>query len=114
MKTRGTNERLDLAGAIPFILVHIAALGVFLVGFSWTGVGLCLAMYYLRMFGIAAGYHRYFSHRTFRTSRLVQFLFALLGTTAAQKGPLWWAAHHRNHHRFSDTDKDIHSPTRRG
>ena len=66
------------------------------------------------MFGLAVGYHRYFAHRTFRTSRVGQFLLALLATTAAQKGPLWWAGHHRNHHRHSDTELDVHSPSQRG
>lgn len=109
------DERVNLSGIIPFSLVHIAALvGVWSVGFSWTGVVLCLVCYYVRMFGVAAGYHRYFAHRTFRTSRLGQFALAWLACTSAQKGPLWWAAHHRNHHRFSDTEKDVHSPFQRG
>src|SRR5579859_1300560 len=115
MRKPGAEERIDPVGIIPFLMVHLAAVvGVAWVGFSWEGVALCLALYYLRMFGIAAGFHRYFSHRAFRTSRPFQFVLALLGTLAAQKGPLWWAAHHRNHHRFSDTDLDLHSPTRRG
>ena len=113
--TPAPDERIDLKTSIPFILVHLVAVaGVWQVGFSWTGVVLCVALYYLRMFGIAAGFHRYFGHRAFKTSRTGQFLLALLGTTAAQKGVLWWAAHHRNHHRYSDTDKDIHSPFQRG
>ncbi|MDQ3264184.1 MAG: fatty acid desaturase, partial [Myxococcota bacterium] len=62
------------------------------------------------MFAITAGYHRYFAHRAYQTNRVFQFLIALLGTTAAQKGPLWWAAHHRHHHRSSDQPDDIHSP----
>ena len=66
------------------------------------------------MFAITAFYHRYFSHRTFRASRPVQFLFALIGASSAQRGPLWWAAHHRNHHRHADTHGDPHSPTHRG
>jgi stearoyl-CoA desaturase (delta-9 desaturase) len=65
------------------------------------------------MFGITAGFHRYFSHRTFKTTRIFQFFLAFLGTASAQKGPLWWAAHHRHHHKHSDTEKDVHSPVKR-
>jgi stearoyl-CoA desaturase (delta-9 desaturase) len=75
---------------------------------------LALALYAVRMFGLTAGYHRYFAHRSFRTSRPVQFLFALLGTLAVQKGPLWWAAHHRHHHKYSDTPQDVHSVRQHG
>ena len=77
-------------------------------------VVLCVVLYVGRMFFITAGYHRYFSHRSYRLNRFWQFLLAFGGTTAAQKGPLWWAAHHRDHHRYSDTDADIHSPTQKG
>ncbi len=97
-----------------FFLVHAAALGVFAVGFSWWGVALCLASYYLRMFAITAGFHRYFSHRTYRLARVPQFLLAVLGQTAAQKGVLWWASHHRHHHKYSDRPEDIHSPLQSG
>lgn len=114
LSTRSADQRVDLKGALPFLLVHVAALGVFITGFSWTGVVLCVAMYYIRMFGVAGGYHRYFAHRTFRTSRVFQFVLAWLGASSAQKGALWWAGHHRNHHRFSDTEKDIHSPVQYG
>lgn len=99
---------------IGFALVHVAALGVFAFGFSWKLVALCLASYYLRMFAITAGFHRYFSHRTFQLARLPQFLLAFLGQTSAQKGVLWWSAHHRHHHRFSDQPEDLHSPVQRG
>ena len=63
------------------------------------------------MFFITAGYHRYFSHRSYRLPRWAQFVLAFGGTTALQKGPLWWAGHHRDHHRYADTDQDVHSPT---
>ena len=98
-----------------FLLVHVAAaLGVVLVGFSWTGVALCVASYYLRMFAITAGFHRYFSHRAYRLSRVSQFLLAFLGQTSAQKGVLWWASNHRHHHKYSDRPEDIHSPIQNG
>jgi stearoyl-CoA desaturase (delta-9 desaturase) len=95
--------------------VHVTAvIGVALLGWSWKGVALAMAMYFLRIFGITGGYHRYFSHRTYKTSRVFQFILALIGTTATQKGVLWWSAHHRAHHKYSDTPKDIHSPKQRG
>ncbi len=108
------SKRIRPAAALGFGLVHFAALGVFAAGFSWKGVLLCVGSYYLRMFAITAGFHRYFAHRTFKLGRVSQFLLAFLGQTSAQKGVLWWAAHHRHHHRWSDTPKDIHSPMQRG
>ncbi|HTR03714.1 MAG TPA: fatty acid desaturase [Thermoanaerobaculia bacterium] len=97
-----------------FLAVHLAALGVLAIGFSWKGVALCVASYYLRMFAITAGFHRYFSHRTYRLHRVPQFLLAFLGQTAAQKGVLWWASNHRHHHKYSDRPEDVHSPVQRG
>ncbi len=103
-------ERIDWLRILPFIGLHLACLGVFFVGVSWVAVVVCLASYLLRMFAITAFYHRYFSHRTFKTSRPLQFFFALIGASATQRGPLWWAAHHRHHHKVSDRPEDPHSP----
>ena len=108
------DRSIRLSAIVGFALVHVLALGVFAVGFSWTGVLLCVGSYYLRMFAITAGFHRYFAHRTYRLSRLPQFLLAFLGQTAAQKGVLWWAAHHRHHHKYSDLPQDLHSPVQDG
>ena len=99
---------------IPFALVHVLALGVFWVGISPIAVAVCLALFAVRMFAITGFYHRYLSHRSYKTSRWFQFLFALLGNSSVQKGPLWWAAHHRHHHQYSDQDEDVHSPIKRG
>ncbi|MFO0855816.1 MAG: acyl-CoA desaturase [Phycisphaerales bacterium] len=99
---------------LPFIAMHLACLGVIWVGWSWTAVGVAIALYFVRMFAITGFYHRYFSHRTFETSRAAQFIFAVIGNAAVQRGPLWWAAHHREHHRHSDTEQDIHSPHTHG
>ncbi len=107
-------DRLSPVASIPFFLTHLLVLLVFVTGVSWELVALCVFSYYLRMFGVTAGYHRYFSHRTFKTNRLFQFLLAALAQSSAQKGALWWAAHHRHHHRYSDTEHDVHSPARRG
>ncbi len=96
--------------SLPFIGVHIAAIvGVAVLGWSWKGFALAIALYFVRMFGVTAGYHRYFSHRTFRTSRWFQFALAWLAESSFQKGVLWWAAHHRDHHKYSDTKLDVHS-----
>ena len=86
------------------------ALGIFFVPFRWSLVALCLGLYVVRMFAITAGYHRYFAHRTFKTSRAFQLVLAVLGHLSLQKGALWWAAHHRHHHRYSDRHGDLHSP----
>jgi len=99
---------------IPFVLLHGAALGVVGVGFSLEMLAWFVGSYVLRMFGVTAGYHRYFSHRSYRLGRPAQFALAFLAQTSAQKGVLWWAAHHRHHHRNSDEEADIHSPARRG
>jgi stearoyl-CoA desaturase (delta-9 desaturase) len=96
--------------SLPFYAVHVTAVvGVALMGFSWSGLALAVGLYYLRMFGVTGGYHRYFSHRTYRTSRAFQFVLAVLAQSSIQKGALWWAAHHRDHHKYSDTPKDPHS-----
>jgi len=97
-----------------FVAMHVACLGAFLLPFHWRYVWLAVGMYYLRMFGVTAGYHRYFSHRSFRLGRVAQFALAFLAETSAQKGVLWWAAHHRVHHKTSDTVDDIHSPEQEG
>ena len=103
-------DRIDWLRAFPFIAMHVACLAVFWVGVSPIAVAVAVALYAVRMFAITGFYHRYFSHRTFRTSRPVQFIAALVGAACVQRGPLWWAAHHRNHHRHADTHLDPHSP----
>jgi stearoyl-CoA desaturase (delta-9 desaturase) len=108
------SRRVRPSAAAGFLLVHLAALGILALGFSWTGVALCLSSYYLRMFAITAGFHRYFSHRTYSLGRVPQFFLAFLGQTAAQKGVLWWASNHRHHHKYSDRPEDLHSPLQRG
>ena len=104
------GDRTEWVSAIPFFGVHLAPLAAVFTVVTWEDWLLCAVLYLVRMFCITAGYHRYFSHRSFRAGRVVQFLLAFGGTTAVQKGPLWWAGHHRMHHRHSDLDDDIHSP----
>jgi stearoyl-CoA desaturase (Delta-9 desaturase) len=95
---------------IAFILISLTVFTVFTVEFTWNLFFIALASYLIRIFAITGIYHRYFSHNSYKTSRPFQFLMAILGCLAQQKGPLWWAAHHRNHHKYSDTEKDLHSP----
>jgi len=103
---RARSWRLGL----PFVLVHIAVLGVFIVGWSPAAIIVAVLSYTTRAFGITAFYHRCFAHRSYRVPRAVGFGGAVLGAAAAQQGPLWWVAHHRAHHRYTDRPGDPHSP----
>ncbi|HEY4106800.1 MAG TPA: acyl-CoA desaturase [Polyangiaceae bacterium] len=104
------DHRIAVLKSLPFFLIHIASVaGIFWLGWSWKGLLLALVLYYVRMFGVTGVYHRYFSHRTFRTSRAFQLVLAILAMTSVQKGVLWWASHHRSHHRNSDQPTDVHS-----
>ncbi|MGQ0825947.1 MAG: acyl-CoA desaturase [Actinomycetota bacterium] len=109
---RRTDERLNWRTSIPFLALHLVPLLAIFTGITRTAVILFFATFWVRMFFVTGGYHRYFAHRTYRLGRVAQFVMAFGGTTCAQKGPLWWAAHHRVHHRFADTDRDLHSPGR--
>ncbi|MET0527155.1 MAG: acyl-CoA desaturase [Microvirga sp.] len=100
--------------AIPFVLVHLACLGAIWTGITLEGVVVGIVLYWLRIFAIGAGYHRYFSHRSYRTSRAFQFVLAFVAQSTAQKSVLWWAAKHRHHHLHSDTEADVHSPRHKG
>ena len=106
------SERMQPLRQIPMVLVHVLPLLAFFTGTRWQDWAACVLLYYVRMFFVTAGYHRYFSHKTYKMGRVMQFLMALGGTACAQKGVLWWAANHRHHHKFSDMAEDIHSPKR--
>lgn len=108
------DERVDWWRALPFLAIHAACLAVPLVGWSWTAVAACAALFLVRMFAITAIYHRLLSHRAYRAPRWLTFLGAFIANSSAQRGPLWWAAHHRLHHRDSDTPRDAHSPAQHG
>jgi len=107
-------DRVEWLRIAPFLVMQASCLFVFVVGWSPVAVAVAAALYVVRMFAVTAFYHRCFSHRAFRAGRVVQFLGALLGTSAVQRGPLWWAAHHRRHHHHADTDDDAHSPHAHG
>lgn len=104
----------DWVGFIPFVSVHLLCFAAL-----WTGARpidwiVCAALYFVRVLGVMAGYHRYFSHRTFKTSRWFQFVLAVVAESTMQKGVLWWAAHHRGHHKYADAPPDVHSPVQHG
>src|SRR5215207_8071969 len=109
-----THDDIVYPSAIPFVLLHFASFAAIWTGVTWQAVAIGVALYWLRMFAIGAGYHRYFSHRSYSTSRVFQFVLAFLAQTTAQKSILWWAAKHRHHHLFSDTEHDVHSPRHTG
>ncbi|EDZ64609.1 palmitoyl-monogalactosyldiacylglycerol delta-7 desaturase [beta proteobacterium KB13] len=104
------GDTIDWFRVIPFILIHFGALAAFWTHFEWYLFWVALFLFMIRMFAITGFYHRYFAHKTFKTSRLMQFIFAFIGSTAAQRGPIWWASHHRRHHLNSDRHNDHHSP----
>ena len=108
------DKHIDWLRTLPFVAMHVACLSVFWVGWSPVAVGTAVALYLLRMFAINGFYHRYFSHRSFKTSRPMQFIFALVGASSVQRGPIWWAAHHRHHHATAECENDPHSPVHHG
>ena len=108
------HDDIAYPSSIGFLLVHLGCLAVVWTGMTWRAAALGSALYVLRIFAIGAGYHRYFAHRAFSTSRFCQFVLACLAQSSAQRGILWWAARHRRHHRYSDTADDVHSPVQRG
>ena len=104
------EEKVEWFRCLPYVAIHLAALLAFLYPVTLPCILLALLSYLIRMFAITGFYHRYFSHRTFKAGRLVQFIGAFVACSSGQRGPLWWAAHHRRHHRHSDTEEDVHSP----
>ena len=108
------DDKFNWVEFIPFALLHVALIGIWWTGFTATSIALCVGLYVARVFAITAGYHRYFSHRGYKTSRAFQFVLAFVGSAALQRGPLWWAAKHREHHRDSDMPADSHSPRQYG
>lgn len=106
----GNKYGINWLRCSPFLVIHLCCLGAFFVPFHKELLYVLALTYSARVFSLTAFYHRLFSHRAFKTSRVVQFIFAFIGTSAAQRGPLWWSAHHRHHHKHSDDPNDRHSP----
>ena len=113
-ENRLPGEKLSLLVSLPFISVHVGALFALTISPSPFALFMVFLMYFIRMFGITAGFHRFFSHKTFKTSRAFQFILAYLATSSAQMGPIWWASHHRHHHKYTDEIEDPHTPTIKG
>ena len=113
-ENRLPGEKLSLLVSLPFISVHVGALFALTISPSPFALFMVFLMYFIRMFGITAGFHRFFSHKTFKTSRTFQFILAYLATSSAQMGPIWWASHHRHHHKYTDEIEDPHTPTLKG
>ncbi|MCC7510813.1 MAG: acyl-CoA desaturase [Planctomycetes bacterium] len=110
---RAPDEKINLrVGTVVFTIMHFVPLIALYTGVHWSAWIIMAVLYFSRVFFLTAGYHRYFSHRSYRMGRVMQFLMGFAGTTAVQKGPLWWAAHHRHHHKHSDDTVDVHSPKR--
>jgi stearoyl-CoA desaturase (delta-9 desaturase) len=107
---RAQPDGVNLVRCIPFVILHLGCFGLIWTGWSWFAVWIAVALYFVRMFAVTGIYHRYFSHKSYSTSRFGQFLLALLGATCVQRGALWWAYHHRHHHQHSDDPEDAHSP----
>jgi stearoyl-CoA desaturase (Delta-9 desaturase) len=112
--TGGEHDDIIYPSAIPFTIVHLTCLAAIWTGITWQAVAIGIGLYWLRIFSIGAGYHRYFSHRAYATSRIAQFILAFMAQTTLQRSVLWWAAKHRHHHLHSDTPDDVHSPRHRG
>jgi stearoyl-CoA desaturase (delta-9 desaturase) len=115
MTDRTARDEGDIVypNALAFVLVHVVCLAAIGTGVTWMSVVIAVAFYWIRIFFIGAGYHRYFSHRAYKTGRVFQFALAFMAQTTTQKSIIWWAAKHRHHHRHSDTEDDVHSPVRR-
>jgi stearoyl-CoA desaturase (delta-9 desaturase) len=109
-----THDDIIYPSAIPFVLIHLSCFAAIWTGVTWQALAICVTLYWLRIFAIGAGYHRYFSHRAYSTSRAFQFVLAVLAQSTAQKSVLWWASKHRHHHLHSDTVHDVHSPRHKG
>src|SRR3974377_737333 len=112
--SHGHSDDIAYPSSIGFLLIHVGCFAVIWTGLTWRALVLAIVLYLARIFAIGAGYHPYFAHRALRTSRVVQFCLGFLAQTSAQRGILWWAAKHRQHHKYSDTDLDVHSPVQHG
>ncbi|MBV9221605.1 MAG: acyl-CoA desaturase [Methylobacteriaceae bacterium] len=108
------HDDIIYPSALPFVLLHLSCIAAIWTGVTWQALAMCASLYWLRIFAIGAGYHRYFAHRSYSTGRVFQFILAFAAQTSAQKSMLWWAAKHRHHHLHSDTEQDVHSPRHKG
>lgn len=110
MKNLTSAQKVALFIAVAMISIHLSTLLVFYTGVSTIALNIAILMYFVRGMGITIGFHRYFSHKSFKTNRFFQFILGFWGSLANEGGVLWWSSHHRNHHQNSDNPKDLHSP----
>jgi len=108
------HRNYSLPAVLGYVGLHLACLGILWTDNWVKGLGICAATYFIRAFFVGAGFHRYFAHRAFKTSRTFQFVLGFFGVMGFQRGPLWWASTHRTHHCHSDTERDLHSPQYQG
>lgn len=113
-KTPRTGPRFVTFPRVAYAAIHLGCLGVLWTGVTWRGLAICTGTYLFRVFWMGAGFHRYFAHRSFKTSRPMQFVFAVFAMSGMQRGPLWWAQTHRHHHQHTDRPDDLHSPKYQG
>ncbi|MBX5443101.1 MAG: fatty acid desaturase [Solirubrobacteraceae bacterium] len=98
------------AVVIPFVGLIVAIVLLWGWGVTWVDLGLMAFMYVITGLGITVGYHRMLTHRSFQTSKPVEYTFAILGSMAIEGSPIEWVADHRKHHAHSDQEGDPHSP----
>jgi stearoyl-CoA desaturase (delta-9 desaturase) len=110
IKLEKIQQKLFFLERVRWLIHFITLAGIILIGISWLDFIILLISYYLGMLIVSISSHRYFSHKSFKTSRIFQFLLGWLTCTTVQRGPIWWASVHRHHHKYSDTSKDFHSP----
>ena len=111
---RATPRGVNFHRLFPFLVLHAGCFAPLWVGASPVAVWTAIALYFLRMFAVTGANHRYFSHKSYSTSRFFQCCLAIIAGSAVQRGSLWWAAYHRHHHRHSDHAEDAHSPRQHG
>jgi len=116
----GDNKRsieqitLLLFITVPFLALVAAVPLAWGWGVSWLDLGLMTAMYFIGCHGITIGFHRYFTHGSFKAKRPLRVALAVMGSLAVEGPLVRWVADHRKHHRFSDAEGDPHSPWRFG
>jgi stearoyl-CoA desaturase (Delta-9 desaturase) len=111
----GRKSATEQALVVGFMVVPLLALAAAVPlawgwGMSWLDVGLAVVFYFLTGLGVTVGFHRYFTHGSFKAKRPLRVALAVIGSTAFQGGVTGWVADHRRHHAFSDKEGDPHSP----
>jgi stearoyl-CoA desaturase (delta-9 desaturase) len=116
VERKGTAEQVALFGfiAIPFLAILAAIPVAWNRGLGWHDVLIATVMYAVAGHGITVGFHRYFTHGSFKATRRLRIALAIAGSLAIEGPVIRWVADHRRHHAFSDREGDPHSPWRYG